>query len=184
MVYSTRGKELLNPDFIFKKLGVKSGDRVAHLGCGGAAQFIVPAAKLVGKDAVLYAVDILKPVLEATISKARLEGIYNIKTVWSDLEIPGATRIPAASLNHAFLINILYESNKQKEIITEAARLLHTGGRLLIVDWNQTPSPFGPPLENRTNQEKVEKLAREANLKIIDQFQAGPYHYGLIAEKS
>lgn len=174
----------MNPEEIFKRLGIKEGDRVAHLGCGGAAQFVVPAAKLVGKESILYAVDILKPVLEATISKARLEGVYNIKAVWSDLEVYGATRIPAESLDSAFLINILYESKNQLEIIKEAARLIKPNGKLLIVDWSQKPGPIGPSLQARTNQKKVEEMLRENNLKIIDQFQAGTYHYGLIAEKS
>ncbi|MFA6322164.1 MAG: methyltransferase domain-containing protein [Candidatus Buchananbacteria bacterium] len=183
MVYLTRGKELLDPLAIYQRLGLKAGDRVAHLGCGGAGQFTAPAAQIVGEKSTVYAVDILKPVLQATLSKAMLEGVYNIKAIWSNLEILGATKIPEGSLDYALLINILFQSKKQKEIMAEAKRLLRSGGKLLIIDWNQSQSSFGPPAELKIKPSKVEQFAKELNLNIIDQFQPGTYHFGLILEK-
>jgi ubiquinone/menaquinone biosynthesis C-methylase UbiE len=183
MVYATRGKELLDPQAIFERLGLKAGARMAHLGCGGAAQFTVPAAKIVGEKSLVYAVDILKPVLDATLGKARLEGIYNLKPVWSNLEIVGATNIPSASLDFALLINILFESKQQRNIMEEAARLLRSGGKLLVIDWSEVESAFGPAQGTRTKPEKVEQYAKELNLKLIDRFQPGTYHFGLIFQK-
>lgn len=183
MVYVSRGNTLLDPQAIFKRLGLKAGDRIANLGCGGAGHFTAAAARLIGDKSTIYIVDILKSALKTTASKARLEGIANIKPVWANLEIAGATNVPENSLNFAFLINVLFESKKQENILAEAKRLLKSGGRLLVVDWSQAPSPFGPPQASRVNPAKLQDSAQKLNLKLIDQFQAGPYHFGLIFQK-
>src|SRR3989338_11597175 len=104
MVYISGGNELLDPEEIFKHIELKGGQRVADLGCGGAGHFVLPAAQKVGSLGTVYAVDILKSVLQTVASKARLEGVANVKTVWSNLELPGATKIPKESLDAAFLI--------------------------------------------------------------------------------
>lgn len=183
MVYVSRGNTLLDPQAIFRRLGLKTGDRTANLGCGGAGHFTAAAARLVGDKSTVYIVDILKSALAATASKVRLEGFANVKPVWANLEIPGATNIPENSLDDAFLVNILFESKKQENILAEAKRLLHSGGKLLVVDWSQAPAPFGPPQKSKVNLADIQKSAEKLNLKLIDQFQAGPYHFGLIFQK-
>jgi len=183
MAYISGGNELLDPKEILSKLGVRKGSRIADLGCGGAGHFIIPAASLVGEKTTAYAVDILKSILRAVISKARLAGINNIKSVWSNLEIVGATKIKEKSLDFTLLINILFQSKEQESIIKEAVRLLKNKGRLLVIDWDKTLTSFGPPTEDRVKSEEVKEIARKLNLKLIDKFQAGNYHYGLIFEK-
>lgn len=183
MVYISGGNELLDATEILARLGIKTGSAVADLGCGGAGHFIIPAARLVGSQTPAYAVDILKSVLRSVISKARLEGVNNIKAVWSNLENVGSTRIKQKSLDFACLINILFQSKQHKNVLAEAVRLLKPGGKLLVVDWNQVPASFGPPPDDRVKGEAVKKIAQELNLKLIDEFDAGNYHYGLIFEK-
>jgi len=183
MVYISGGNELLDPLEILARLGVKTGAKVADLGCGGAGHFTIPAAQLVGDHVTVYAVDILKTVLRSVISKARLEGIDNIKAVWSNLESAGATKIRKNSLDFALLINILFQSKKHEDIFKEAIRLLKEDGKLLIIDWGQNPSVFGPPPTDRVKAENIKKIAKDLKLKSIDEFQAGTYHYGLIFEK-
>jgi len=183
MVYISGGNELLDPLVILTRLGLKTGSKVADLGCGSAGHFIVPAAKIVGSQTIVYAVDILKSVLRSVTSVARLEGINNIKPVWSNLEIYGATRIKKESLDFAFLINILFQSKQDDQIIKEAVRLIKSGGKLLVIDWNQVPSSIGPAPIDRIKPEEVKKIAKNLKLELIDEFDAGNYHYGLIFEK-
>lgn len=175
---------LLNPDSLLKdELGLGSGHHFADLGCGGAGYFTLPAARLVGSQGRVYAVDILKAALEGVIGKAKLENISNIETIWSDLEKLGATKIPAASLDFACLINIIFQSRQNELILKETARLLKAGGKLLIVDWKVQPTPFGPPLNNRLAPEKLVDLATIAGFTVAKQFEAGPYHYGFVLSK-
>ena len=183
MVYISGGNDLLDPAAILGRLGIKTGAKVADLGCGGAGHFIVPVARLVGSHTHVYAVDILKSALRSVASKARLEGINNIRNVWSDLEIPGATKIRRQSLDFALLINILFQSKQHENIIKEAIRLVKEDGKILVIDWNQALASFGPPPLNRVKSEEIIKIAKKLNLKLIDEFDAGTYHFGLIFTK-
>lgn len=183
MTISAGGNELLNPTAILERLGVEKGSNLADLGCGGAGHFIIPAAQVVGSDTVVYAVDILKSVLHNVASKARLDGINNIRTVWTNLEKPGATKINQESLDFALLINILFQSTRHKEIITEAKRLMKPGAKLLVIDWLSVKMPFGPATENRVNPEDIKRICQSLSLKLIEEFKAGNYHFGLIFQK-
>jgi len=176
------GNELISAD-VFGRLGVESGMAVGDLGCGNLGFFSVPAAKMVGKDGVVYAVDILKSVLEAVATRARQEGLANLQTVWSNLEIVGATKIPADSLDVAMLHNMLFQSVKDDQVIKEAARLLKVGGRLMIIDWLKVATPFGPPMTDRTDKEQIKSSGLSAGLRLVEEFEAGPYHYGLLFVK-
>ncbi|PIY96713.1 MAG: hypothetical protein COY66_03310 [Candidatus Kerfeldbacteria bacterium CG_4_10_14_0_8_um_filter_42_10] len=174
------GNELLNPEAVLKEAGVGFGQRVADLGCGGMAYFTLQAGKIVGSKGRVYAVDILKSVLENVKTRVKLEGLDNVKAVWSNVEILGATKIKEASLDFALLINTLFQSKKHKEMISEAWRLLKKGGRLVIVDWRSIATPFGPALDDRVTEAEIEQIAQELGIKKEKTFEAGPYHYGFV----
>jgi len=176
------GNELITIDLI-SKAGIEAGMHIGDLGCGNLGFITIPAAKAVGKDGVVYAVDILKSVLEAVINKAKQGGLSNVKIIWSNLEIIGATRVPKMSLDVAFLVNMLFQSKKDDKVLQEAFRLLKSGGRLIIVDWKRIASPFGPPAEARPRAEDIKRFASDAGFRLEDEFEAGPYHYGLLLEK-
>ena len=174
---------MLDAKEIFTHIEIKAGDKVADLGCGRAGHFVIPAAHKVGSQGLVYAVDILKSVLNSVAGTARLEGVNNIKIVWSNLEVVGATKIPAESLDSAFLINILFQSRQHENIFKEAFRLLKKGGRLLVIDWAGGASAFGPAIVDRIDFQEIKKIAGGLGLQLIDEFSAGTYHLGLVFKK-
>lgn len=176
------GNELIKTD-IFKLAGIEEGMNVADLGCGNLGYFSLPAARIVGKNGTVYAVDILKSVLESVATLAKEQGLDNVKTIWSNLEILGATKIPAASIDVAFVINMLFQSAKDDLVLKEAVRLVKPGGKVIVVDWKRIDAPFGPPLADRTKPEEIKQFALTAGLKLLEEFEAGPYHYGLLLQK-
>lgn len=176
--------KLLNPMALLKdELGLQFGHQVGDLGCGGAGYFTLPAARLVGSRGKVYAVDILKSALDGVLSKAKLENLTNVETVWSDLERVGVTKIPEATLDSALLVNIIFQSRQNEHMLTETHRLLKQGGKLLVVDWKVEPTPFGPPMENRLSPQKVGELAAKLGFTTEKEFEAGPYHYGFVFVK-
>jgi len=177
------GNRLLDPYSIFEQVGLGTGVKMADLGCGAAGHFVIPAAKIVGKEGIVYAVDLLKSVLEAVKSRARLEGVGNIETVWSNLEIYGATDIKEGSLDLVFLANTLFQISKKEEVFREAVRLAKKGGKIAVIEWGLSASPLGPPLDRRLNKDVVRELARVNGLTEVKEFKAGPYHYGLVFSK-
>lgn len=175
------GNYLLDAHNILRNIAqIKNGQIVGDLGAGGAAYFTLQSAKLVGDQGQVYAVDVLKNVLSSINSKAQSSGLYNVKTVWSNLEIYGAAKIPEASLDHALLVNILFQSKKYPEIIKEAVRLLKPGGQLTIIDWSDMSPNFAPNQALQLDKEEIVNIAQNLSLSLQQEFQAGTYHFGLI----
>jgi ubiquinone/menaquinone biosynthesis C-methylase UbiE len=173
----------LNPEKILKEvLELPYGASVADLGCGSMAFFTLAAARLVGDKGVVYACDVIKDILSAVEGKTKQAGLLNIKTVWTNLEIVGATKI-GQPLDYVFLTTTLFQSKKHKEMLTEAYRLLKEGGRLLLIEWSVSSGPLGPSQEMRVKKEVIENLAASVGFKKIKEFSASNSHYGLIFEK-
>lgn len=177
------GNILLDPYFILDEIGLSQGMKIADLGCGAAGHFVVPAGKVVGSKGTVYAVDLLKSVLEAVKSRAKMEGVSNIETVWSNLEIYGATDIKSDSLDFALLINTLFQIPKREEVFREATRIVKKGGKIAVVEWDLREAPLGPPVNLRLSKDVTRSLARQNGLTEVKEFKAGPYHYGLIFVK-
>jgi len=180
----TGGNALIDPQVIVDKLKVEERMKIADLGCGSSGHFVFPLARTVGKYGTVYAVDILKHNLVNVDKIAKQDGLQWIKTVWSNLEIFGATKIETSSLDNALLINILYQSDKRVEIVREAIRLLKKGGKLLITDWNKTATPFGPSPAERVSKTNLISVCQRLNMELVEEFDAGMYHFGTIFLKN
>lgn len=176
----TGGNVLVDANLVFEKAGVGDRMKVADLGCGSSGHFIFPVARMVGKNGKVYAVDILKTVLESVKKRAKQENLDNIDFIWSNLEIFGATKIESESLDAAMLINTLYQSNKRAEILRETTRMTKKGGRVMVVEWKNIASPLGPPVEERVKADLLKVAGQKLGLKLEEEFDAGPYHYGLV----
>jgi len=169
---------LLQPKTILEQLKIKKGMKIAELGCG-TGFFTLEVAKIVGKRGIVYAVDILKPLLRSIENKAKVEGLDNIKTVWSNLEIVGATKIKDNFLDLAFVSNVLFQSKKRTKLLEEAVRMIKKEGKLILIDWKEE-APFGPPVSDRVSPKEIKDIAQKLGLKLEKEFDAGNYHFGLI----
>jgi len=115
---------------------------------------------------------------------AHLFGINNIKTVWGDLEIEGAIKIPNESVDLVFLNNILFQTKNHEIIFKEVIRILKKNSRLLVTEWEKTSAPFGPDPSVRVDREYVKKQAGHIGLILEKDLKAGPYHYSLVFKKA
>lgn len=183
MTTQTTTVTLLNVNSILERMHIEANMKVADLGCGAAGRFVFPLAAAVGSMGVVYAVDILKSSLDLVKRRSNQENLANIKPVWSNLEVFGATKIPAGSLDAVLLVNTLSQSKERVNIIREAIRLLKKGGKLLVAEWKKIASPLGPALEKRVDQTLMKNSAARLGLELEDEFSAGPYHWGLIFKK-
>ena len=183
MVKITGGNSLLDVNVILTKAGLKEGMVVADLGCGATGHFIYPASDMVGKGGRVYAVDIMRTVLETINKRKKQEAIDNIETVWSNLEIFNATQVESGSVDIALLINTLYQSHKRVEIMRETIRMMKKDSFLIIVEWKNVNLPFGPPVDERVNCNQLKDSAPKLGLEFKEEFFVGQYHYGLIFQK-
>lgn len=171
-----RPEEILRANIV-----VRPGRVIADLGCG-SGYFTIPLARAVGNQGKVYAIDVLPAALESIRSQARLQGLFNIETIRANAEVFQGTTINDNTADMVILSNILFQSNKKSDIIKEALRVLKPGGSLVLVEWNKNTS-FGPPANQRVEQEYLKKTATELSLEFIREFDAGTHHYGLVYEK-
>lgn len=172
---------MFNPAKVISSINIQKGQVVADFGAGSGF-FVIEAAKQVGPDGVVYAIDILEEPLEVISAKANALQIFNIKPIKSDLESEKGSTLEPASCDLVIISNILFQIKNPQRIIKEAERILKQNGRVLIIDWypekmisKEEHSPLTP--------EEIKQLAEKNNLKLLSQFEPGPTHYGLLFQK-
>lgn len=169
----------MNPDKVVDSLNIKSGAVVADFGCG-AGYFAIPLAKKVQNGGKVYAVDVLKEVLEAVKSKAKLYGLRNIETLRANVEIVGGVKLDDRSVDIVMLANILFQCNDYDSVMSEAKRVLKENGEIIVIDWIPEKIKMGPKFEHCLSKNDVKKLAIRNGLKFIREVDAGDRHYGMI----
>ncbi len=169
----------LQPERIVSRLDIRPGMVVADFGAGGG-YFSIPAARKVGENGKVYAIDIQPHAVDLIRSKANLAHLLNIETIWADLERPEGSHLPSNGVDFVILANILFQAEAKGEIFKEARRVLHTGGRLAVLEWDETPFPAGPAMTLRTPKAGVKRMAEEAGFELEKEFDAGSHHFGLL----
>lgn len=183
MAYLPTGKELIDPFKVLEEAGIRADMKIADFGCGTLGHYVFAASKMVGNGGKVYAIDILKSVLNGVESMIKLERIANVETIWGDLERVGGVKLADGILDIGLLINNLYLSKQQAEMVKECVRMVKPGGTFVIVDWKPTGAQFGPDPKARVNAEAAMRLGLDAGLTLVKEFQPGPYHYGFIFRK-
>lgn len=183
MDYLPTGRALIDPFHALEKAGIREEMRVADFGVGAVGHFLFPAAKLVGPKGHVYGVDILKSVLQANQSRAKISGLDNIEMVWGNLEKVNGTRLPDASMDMVIIVNVLHVVDKASTL-AEAKRVLVAGGVLLVIEWKTSGAVLGPAPERRLTKEDAAAAATAAGFLLQKDFDAGPYHYGMVFKKA
>ena len=183
MTYIPTGKELIDPFKILEEAGIRSDMKVADFGCGTLGHYVFAASQLVGLGGRVYAIDILKSVLNGVESMIKVNNVTNIELVWGDLERLGGVKLPDGLLDIGLLINNLYLSKQQEMMVKECVRMVKPGGTFVLVDWKPTGATFGPDPKTRVSAEAALKLGLTAGLQLVKELVPGPYHYGFIFKK-
>lgn len=168
----------INPDLIIGSFGIQEGMKIADFG-SGSGYFTILMGKLAGEGGLVTALDIMENALETVRSKAKSEGLRNIQTVRSNLEILGSSGLSSGSQDLVLMANILFQSDKKDEIIKEANRVLKEGGILVIIDWKKGAGGFGPPDNLRLDPQAMQSVAVSNGFEFINFIDAGAFHYGL-----
>jgi ubiquinone/menaquinone biosynthesis C-methylase UbiE len=151
---------------------------------GREGNFVLSAAKIVTQTGHVYALDVVKEILELIAGKAQDAGFQNVEPVWTDLEMYGAARaVVTGSLDVAVLANTLFQSQKKADMIKECVRMIKPGGRLLVVEWKPVETVFGPPVTDRVTPDAMKELAHTEGLRLTEEFEAGEYHWGQLYER-
>ena len=179
MTYHT-GDTMIDPQVLFQYARLHEGMHIADFGCGKTGHIIFPASKVLGETGMIYAIDIMKPVLEIIKKRTQLNAHTNIHTIWTDLERLGKTAIQPTSLDAVFVINTLVQSQDAHAMLLEAKRLLKQKARLIVVDWQKKGLPFGPADERFIDFPALISWGKKHGFAVQEEFDMGPYHHGVV----
>lgn len=172
----------LDPVSVVDSFELKEGMAIADFGCG-AGYFTILLAERVGSSGKIYALDVQEYALDNVRAKAKINGLSNIETIRANLEVLGSSGLPNESQDLVLLANILFQSSKKTEIIREAKRVLKTGGRLIVIDWEKGNGKFGPPDDSKMNSLGMSDLIQKDGLSFQRKIWAGQFHFGFIFKK-
>ena len=170
--------DFFNPRKILSEnLQLKKNMLAADLGCG-SGEWVIALAQML-ENGKVYAIDLLDEPLSSVRSQAAIKGLQNIEIVKSNVE-KIISRLLSNSLDLVLMTNLLFQVDDREGVFKEAARILKSGGKVLVVDWNES-ARIGP--EKKVSAEEIKKVAREAGFSLISEFPAGKFHFGIIFEK-
>ena len=166
--------EFVNPVQILEQVGLKSTMIAADFGCGSGGWTVPLAQRL--EDGQVFAIDLQAEPLSALESRAKLQGIKNIRKIVANVE----KRIPELknfSCDLILITDLLFEVDDKEGVFQEAKRVLKPEGKILVVEW--IPGvPLGPK-EGAPKKEEVIEIAQNLGFQLEKEFKAGDYHYGL-----
>lgn len=115
---------------LLDRVGIRPGERVLELG-PGPGTFTVNAARRVGPEGRIIAVDIQPQMIAQVERRVREAGLTNVEAhVASACELP----LDDASVDRAFLVTVLPEIPDQGRALAELHRVLKPGGVLSITE--------------------------------------------------
>jgi len=180
---TTAKTKFLNPEALLFQAGLAAGQAMADLGTG-SGYFALAGAKIVGPRGEVHVVDVQEPALDHVVTEARLKHLGNIRTYRANLDAKGLpARLPLGTCDLVVLTNILHEVEDRANLFRHTYALLKTGGKVLLVDWNQKPGPIGPPANRRVSSEEAAALSAKSGFRLVNHLETDDYHYGLVLEK-
>lgn len=173
---------LSKPEDNLLKLGLQQGQVVADLGAG-TGHHSIEAAKQVGSSGRVYAVEIQKDKLDLISRNAQEQNVSNVKVIWGDIDEPMGVKLDDGLCDAIILANVFFQIEKKNDCVREAFRILKPGGKILLLDWQDSFGHMGPHPDHVVTPNMARPYFQEVGLEEVDSFDAGHHHYGLIFRK-
>ena len=149
----------LQIDRVMDILGIAAGSDVADIGAG-SGWFTVRAARRVGGDGLVYAVEINRDYLKHIEDRAAREKLSNVRTVLGKEDDP---LLPAGSVDAVLLLKTYHEVAQPVRLLKRVRQAMRAGARLGIIDRNGKGDDHG------LDAEAVTREAGRAGFKLIEQ---------------
>ena len=118
----------MNPRKLLEKVDIKERQIVLDFGCGSGS-YIIPAARMVGENGMVYALDIHPLAIRAVEKKANKEGLTNIRTILSGRD----TGLPDESIDVVLLYDVIRSIKDKRALLKELHRVMKANGLLSIL---------------------------------------------------
>lgn len=167
-----------NPEAILAEIGLVRGMVFADLGCGEGF-FALPAARIVGSEGRIYALDSDAEGIDHLKETTEKEGLGNVTAVAGKGE---STVLCEECADIVFLGTVLHDFDDAAMVLRNARRMIKPAGKLVNLDWKKEQTELGPPVEIRFDEDKASRLISEAGFQVEKVRDSGPYHYIVTAK--
>jgi len=139
--------------FIIEHLELEPGMAVLDVGCG-PGRLTIPAARSVGSQGVVLAMDIQAGMLVHAKAKANMAELHNIDFLQAGV---GEGKLPSERFDRALLVTVLGEIPEREQALREIFAALRPGGILSV-----TEIVFDPHFQSRNT---VTRLAKKVGFQ-------------------
>jgi len=160
-IFDTPGRdEKLQISRVMNILGIESGKNVADIGAG-SGWFTVRAAKRVGAEGKVFAVDINPAAVSHIQARAQQEQLSNVSAILSKPDDP---LLPPNSIDAVLLLKTYHEVAHPVELLRHLRPALRSGAKVGVIDRNGNGENHG------VGKEVVMREAQEAGYRLLKQY--------------
>lgn len=171
-----------DPEKNIGELGLMPGMHVADIGAGSGF-YSLAAAKAVGGNGKVYAIDVQKDLLSRIKNEAQRLHVNNLEVVWGNAERQGGTGLRENFVDAVIVANILFQIADKEAFIKEIKRILKPKGHVLLVDWQDSFGGMGPETAHVISADAAKELFEKGGLVFERRMGVGTQHYGFIFSK-
>lgn len=133
-----------NPHRLLKAAGLKPGQKLLEVGCGPGF-FTIAAAKMVGDEGIIHAIDVHPLAIKRVQKKIKRERIKNVTPILGNASDTG---LPDRTIDSAFLFGLRYIAGGLENVVSEMRRILKPEG---VLSFEKTRGP---------EEELIEEVAK------------------------
>ena len=160
-IFETPGRDKkLQIDKVMSILAIEPGKSVADIGAG-SGWFTVRAARKVGKQGTVYAVDINPEAIRYINERARKEQLGNVKTILSQPDDP---LLPGRAVDSVLMLKTYHEIAHPITLLQKLRPALRPGAQVGIIDRNGNGENHG------IDKDVVIREAKDAGYTLRDQY--------------
>jgi len=164
------------PDLLVAGLGLKPGMVVADIGAG-TGYHVRRMARLVGPAGHVHAVDLQPEMIKLLRASIAQQGIGNVTPVQAALT---DTRLPAAALDLAVMIDVYHEFEFPEEMVASIVRALRPGGRLVYVEYRAEDPRVPIRALHKMSEAQVRREAGRHPLQFERSIDGLPWQHALV----
>jgi ubiquinone/menaquinone biosynthesis C-methylase UbiE len=149
------------------------------VGCGDG-YFALPAARRVGPQGKVYAVDSDAGAIQRLQEQAAREGLDHL---FSEVREAEETIVCEGCADYVFFGIDLHDFRDPAQVLLNAKKMIRPRGLLIDLDWKDQAMELGPPQQKRFSIDKARYLIESAGFTVSSVTEAGLYHYLIIASR-
>ena len=165
--------EWQKPEQVIDHLFIKQGNTVADIGAG-TGYFTTLFSQHVGKNGMVYAVDVDESMVKLLRNRTEKENLRNVTSILAKSDDP---LLPNLSTDLVFICDTYLFLENRVPYLTRLRNSLKSGGRLAILSFNtKAEIPGAPPAHKMISKENTIQEVEKAGFALEAEYFFLPYH--------